>query len=410
MNAMHLCDELTFHQIQVGDTFRLEKTFAAADVDHFAQVSGDFSPLHMDQDYAVASGFEGRVVHGMLLAALFSQLVGMRIPGRNALYLAQDLAFRRPVRVGECVTALARVIGKNPTTQTILLSTEIRNAEDQVAVGGMARVKIRDHEALPESPNPTPEQCDPLPVGQKCVLITGATGGVGSAIATLLAASGWAVGIHYFQNEEKAARMVQKIGEAGGEAFAIQADLREGNAVERLFQLALKRFARLDAVVNAASGEIFHRPMRDLEWSQFMHHLDFQLKAVHQVCRQAFPHLKNSGGSVVNILSQVVWDAPPAQMADYVAAKYALKGFSKALAVEWAEEGIRVNTVSPGLLRTDMTEHLNERIFKSEIGRTPLRRLGTPEDVARTVAFLLGEGAAFLTGVDLPLTGGQVMP
>ncbi|MBF0215309.1 MAG: SDR family oxidoreductase, partial [Magnetococcales bacterium] len=131
--------------------------------------------------------------------------------------------------------------------------------------------------------------------------------------------------------------------------------------------------------------------------------------AVHQVCRAAYPHLKQRGGAVVNLLSQVVWDSPPANMADYIAAKYALKGFSKALASEWAEESIRVNTVSPGLLRTDLTEHLNERIFKTEIGRTPLRRLGTPEDVARAVAFLLGDESTFLTGVDLPLTGGQIM-
>ncbi|MBF0340542.1 MAG: SDR family oxidoreductase [Magnetococcales bacterium] len=398
--------ELTFNQIQIGDTFRLEKCFTAEDVDHFAQISGDFSPLHMEQEYALTSGFPGRVIHGMLLATLFSQLVGMRIPGKQALYLAQDLAFRRPVHVGEHVTAHARVIGKNPTTSTILLNTEIRNAEDQVAVGGMARVKIRDEESA-ASPLPAPKQI--LTNSVKTVLITGGSGGVGSATAKLLAASGWAVALHYFSNGDRAQRLVQEITAAGGTAFPVQADLRDTLGVERLVQITLQHFGRLDGLVNAASGELFHRPIREMEWSHFLLHLDFQLKAVHQVCRAAHPALKQSAGAVVNLLSQVVWENPPANMADYVAAKYALKGFSKALAVEWAEDAIRVNTVSPGLLRTDMTEHLNERVFKTEIGRTPLHRLGTPEDVARGIAFLLGEQAGFLTGVDLPLTGGQVM-
>ncbi|MBF0627938.1 MAG: SDR family oxidoreductase [Magnetococcales bacterium] len=408
MTTIPPASELTFQQIQVGDAFRLEKRFSAEDVDRFAAVSGDFSPLHLDHDYAVAAGFEGRVVHGMLLAALFSQLVGMQIPGRHALYLAQDLAFRRPVRVGERLTAWARVIGKNPTTRTILLATEIRNADDQVAVGGMARVKIRDEESAqpPEGVAGTPPVLQP---GRKTVLITGGSGGVGSVTAALLAAADWAVVVHYFQNEEQARRIVQQITASGGTAMALQADLREAAAVERLLQQTLQSFGRLDGLVNTASGELFHRPIQDLEWSHFSQHLDVQLRAVHQLCRAAHAHLKKNGGAVVNVLSQVVQDTPPAHMADYVAAKYALKGFSKALAVEWAEDAIRVNTVSPGLLRTDLTEHLNERIFKTEIARTPLRRLATPDDVARAIAFLLGEGASFLTGIDLPLTGGQVM-
>ncbi|MBF0613776.1 MAG: SDR family oxidoreductase [Magnetococcales bacterium] len=399
--------ELTFQQIQVGETFRLEHCFTHEDVDRYAAISGDFSPLHMDANYATASGFSGRVVHGMLLAALFSQLVGMRIPGRQALYLAQDLAFRRPVTIGEPVTAMARVIGKNPNTATILLATEIRNAEDQIAVGGMARIKIRDQEFSEPPAASAPET--PIGTGCKTALVTGATGGIGAVTARQLAAAGWAVGVHYCHNEEKAKRLVQQITASGGTACALQADLNAEQAPARLIQATLRQFGRLDGLVHAVSGELHHRPWQDLEWSHFKHHLDLQLQSVHRLCQAAYPHLKTQGGAVVHLLSQVVWETPPGQMADYVAAKYALKGYSKALAVAWAEEGIRVNTVSPGLLRTELTEHLNERIFKGEIARTPLHRLATPEDVAQAVVFLLGEQATFLTGVDLPLTGGQVM-
>ena len=96
-------------------------------------------------------------------------------------------------------------------------------------------------------------------------------------------------------------------------------------------------------------------------------------------------------------------------MADYVSAKNALMGLSKAMAAEWAEDMIRVNMVSPGLTRTEMTEHYHERVFKMEAARTPLKRIATPDDVASAVAYLVGEEASFLTGVNLFVTGGQIM-
>jgi NAD(P)-dependent dehydrogenase (short-subunit alcohol dehydrogenase family) len=104
-----------------------------------------------------------------------------------------------------------------------------------------------------------------------------------------------------------------------------------------------------------------------------------------------------------------VTGVPPLQMADYVTAKHALEGLAKALAAEWAGDGIRVNLVSPGLVRTDLTEFHHERVFRGEAMRTPLRRLATPQDVARAVAYLATEDGAFVTGANLFVTGGQVM-
>jgi 3-oxoacyl-[acyl-carrier protein] reductase len=128
------------------------------------------------------------------------------------------------------------------------------------------------------------------------------------------------------------------------------------------------------------------------------------------VCQVAYPILKTEGGgAIVNILSQVVDGSPPGRMASYVTAKYALHGLSKALAIEWAEDHIRVNTVSPGLVQTDLTQHIPERIIKMEASRTPLKRIAHPSDVARAAAFLLSEESTFLTGVNISVTGGQVM-
>jgi 3-oxoacyl-[acyl-carrier protein] reductase len=402
---------LGFRDIQVGTVFQCDRVFTEDDLDRFATLSGDFSPLHMDEAYATATQFGGRVVHGMLLASLFSQLVGMRIPGRHALYLGQDLSFRLPVRIGEAVRALAKVTAKVEATRTIVLATEIRNADGKVAVSGSAKVKVRDAEAVaPPAASAIATGPTARPTRQKVALVTGASRGIGAAVVQALAARGIAVAVNYFRSGDRAEQLVASIQETGGQAAAVRADVREQVESRRLVDTVVDRFGGLDMVVNGATGPLQPRPVAELDWSAFEEHLVYQVKAVMEVCQAAFPHMKaGGGGGIVNVVSQVASGSPPANMADYVAAKYALKGLSRALAVEWAGDNIRVNTVSPGLVQTELTEHYPEMAFRAEVARTPLKRLARPADVAGAVVYLLGDDATFLTGVDVAVTGGQVM-
>jgi 3-oxoacyl-[acyl-carrier protein] reductase len=401
--------ETTFPDLTVGDTYAIERTFTAADVQDFAILSGDLSPLHVDPVYAATTEFGCCVVHGMLLASLFSQLVGMYLPGKHALYLGQDLAFRRPVKVGERVTASIKVTGKNEATRSLLLATEIRNAEDKPVVSGTAKVKMRDAETAVLSVK-GPSSSSVSQDGATVALVTGASRGIGAEIARVLAARGARVVVNYHHSAGKAESVVAAIRQIGGTAEAVQADVREAGEARRLVEEAARRFGRLDWVVNCAIGELPSRPFLQLDWKAFEEQIDYQLKAVVHVCQAAHPLLKTAGGgAIVNILSQVMSGPPPANMASYVAAKHGLYGLSKALAVEWAEDQIRVNMVSPGLAQTDLTQHYHDRIFKMEASRTPLRRIATPADIAQTVCFLLSKEAAFLTGVNVFVTGGQVM-
>jgi 3-oxoacyl-[acyl-carrier protein] reductase len=399
----------TFDEISVGETFEITREFTEADVQQFARLSGDFSPLHVDPAYAQTTEFGKCVVHGMLLASLFSQLVGMQIPGTHALYLGQDTAFRKPVLVGETVRVIAKVAAKYEGTRTLLLSTEIRNAQDKVVVSGTAKVKVRDSEAASSVPQATPS-LTASPAGGTVALITGASRGIGAEIAATLAAKGIAVAVNYFQSSLRAENLVASIRQAGGQAVAVQADVRRLEDIERMVDTVHKHFGRLDWLVNCAIGGLSPKPFAEMTWSDFQEHLDFQLRAVVEVCQAVYPKLKaGGGGAVVNILSQVVSGQPPQHMADYVAAKYALFGLSKALAAEWAADQIRVNMVSPGLTQTELTQHYNDRVFKTEASRTPLKRLAQPADIASAVAFLLSKEASFLTGVNVSVTGGQVM-
>jgi 3-oxoacyl-[acyl-carrier protein] reductase len=400
--------ELTFDEIAVGQSFEVSRTFTHQDVLAFAAVSGDHSPLHVDAGYAATTEFGKQVVHGVLLASLFSQLVGMRVPGRHALYLGQDLSFRRPVLVGETIRAVAKVSAKSAATRTLVLATEIRSADGKVLVTGSAKVKVRDDVPAPEAA-PSPASVGAV-AGRPVALVTGASRGIGARIARTLAQKGYVVAVNYFRSADRARSVVAEIERDGGLAWAVQGDVRDGESVSAMLGQLVGTLGPPRVLVNAAAGELMSRPIGELRWADFLEHMDYQVKAVLQLCQGVHPHMKAAGGgAIVNILSQVTAGAPAAGMADYVSAKSALMGLSKAMAAEWAEDAVRVNMVSPGLTRTDMTEHYHERVFKMEAARTPLKRIATPYDVAGAVAYLASDEASFLTGVNISVTGGQVM-
>ena len=406
--------ELRYSEILVGSVFSVERTFTRDDVLAFAAVSGDFSPLHVDADYAAGTEFGGCVVHGMLLAALFSQLVGMRVPGRRALYLAQDITFRRPVLVGEPVRATIKVTAKNDAVHVLVLKTEIRAADDRIVASGTARVKVREPASADEGAvaHAAPGSGGQVAAGTaRVALVTGASRGIGAQIARELASRGWNVAVNYWRSKADAQALVDELVRGGRQAIAVQADVRDDVAIERLVGAVADQLGPPMLLVNAATAELEPVAAAELTWEAFERHLAYQAKAVLALCQAVHPGMRSAGGgAIVNVVSQVTANVPPIKSADYVTAKYALLGLSKALAAEWADDNIRVNMVSPSLIRTDLTQGYQERLFKLEAARTPLRRLATAQDAAAAVAWLASDDASFLTGVNLFVTGGQSMP
>lgn len=249
----------------------------------------------------------------------------------------------------------------------------------------------------------------------KSVLITGASRGIGAAIAKAFAAEGASVIVNYLQNAAAAQATVAACQKAGGNAIAIQADVTESAAVVRLASEAQDAFGKIDTLVNNAFAPFVFAPEQrvpfwDLEWGAFQSQLEGAVKAAHDVTQAVLPGmLDRAEGSIINIATNLV-DRPVVPYHDYTTAKSALIGFSRNLAMELGPLGIRVNAVCPGLVYpTAASRDVKENLKDALIAQTPLRGIATPEDVAGPVLFLASPWAKFMTGQTLYVDGGFVM-
>lgn len=243
----------------------------------------------------------------------------------------------------------------------------------------------------------------------KVALVTGASRGIGRAIALELARQGANVAVNYAGNEAKANEVVETIRSLGREAFAVQADVACAEDVERIVKTVLDQFGRLDILVNNAgiTRDNLLMRMKEEEWDAV---INTNLKGVF-LCTKAATRtmMKQRYGRIINVASVVGVIGNPGQ-ANYVAAKAGVIGLTKTAARELASRNITVNAIAPGFITTDMTEGLSEELKADMLKQIPLARFGEPDDVARAVAFLASDAACYMTGQTLHVDGGMVMP
>jgi 3-oxoacyl-[acyl-carrier protein] reductase len=234
-------------------------------------------------------------------------------------------------------------------------------------------------------------------------LVTGASKGIGAAIALALAEDGWNVGVNYRSDREGAERTVKAIEEAGGRALAVGGDVSDANGVaDELFSSLESELGPVLALVNNAgiTADGLAIQMGDDDWNRV---IDTNLTAAFRMTRRAMrPMIKARYGRIVNIAS-VVGPRANAGQANYAAAKAGLIGLTKTVAAEVARRGVTVNAVAPGFIATDMTEELPDAILDA----VPAKRVGTPEEVAAAVRFLASDDAGYVTGSTLFVDGGM---
>ncbi len=248
-------------------------------------------------------------------------------------------------------------------------------------------------------------------------LVTGASRGVGAAIAKAMAREGASVVVNYFQSKSKAESLVAEITESGGKAIALRADVTEEVEVKAMVETAVKKFGRLDIVVNNALPKYAFNPsanyvsIETVAWENFETQFKGAVGGAVNVVRASLPQMKyQGGGSVINISTNLVYN-PVVTYYDYTTAKAAMIGLTRTLAAELGKYGIRVNLIAGGLLSvTDASAPTTKEVFEFVAGITPLRKVTTVEDFAESVLFFASDFSRAITGQSVSVDGGLTMP
>lgn len=243
------------------------------------------------------------------------------------------------------------------------------------------------------------------------LLVTGGGRGIGAATARLAAQRGYRVAFSYRQDEVSAQRVLEDIQRDGGEAIAVQADMADERQVVALFNEVMNTYGRLDVLINNAGIVAPAMPLCDMSAERIQHMMNINVVGVMLCCREAIKRMSTRsgghGGAIVNVGSAAAHRGSPNEYVDYAASKGAIDSLTEGLSKELATDGIRVNTVRPGVI--DTLIHIEggrpDKALQAE-GRIPMGRAGQPEEIARALLWLASNEASFTTGAILDVDGG----
>lgn len=248
-----------------------------------------------------------------------------------------------------------------------------------------------------------------LGISNKTVLITGASRGIGAAIAKALAFHGASVIINYIRNREKAEAVLTEIKKNGGKGIVIQADVRERNAVEQMVEQGILEFGKIDVLINNANIDFPIKPFTELSWDDIKTKITGEMKSLYNCSQAVLKGMMQRKGGKLIFISSGLSRHPGYGFSAHAAAKSALDSIAKVMALELGPYGITVNVIAPGLTRTDATSGMPEDGFKRSADMTPLKRVGEPGDVAGAAVFLSSSLSDYLTGEYIPVNGGSFM-
>jgi 3-oxoacyl-[acyl-carrier protein] reductase len=243
----------------------------------------------------------------------------------------------------------------------------------------------------------------------RTALVTGASRGLGAAIALELAARGANVAVNYFAKQDRAEQLCERIRQQGGEASPYYADVRQEADVERMIQAINATYHHIDiAVINATGPQPF-LTIEQQTWERYLDQLEFFVKSPLLILRQLVAGMKSRNfGRIIQIGSEV-FELGNAMFANYVAAKGAQLGQTRSWARELGPTGITVNLVAPGWIPTERHLHASQGEMDAYTERVPMKHMGTAEDVANTVAFLASDAGRFITGQKISVNGGNTL-
>jgi len=235
------------------------------------------------------------------------------------------------------------------------------------------------------------------------VLVTGGSGGIGESIVRRLAAAGYEILFTYCRGAARAAALATETG-----ARALSYDQTVPESVDELAEVV--RCEDLDVLINNGAVAPARKLILKTDADEFLGYVTASLRGVFRASSAFAARARDRarGGTIVNVLTSYTLGMPPAKLSAYVSGKYALLGLTRSMAVEFLRYGVRVNAVSPSVTKTNFISDLPERFIEQLEAGMPMGRLGEPDEVAAVVEFLISPGAAYLNGVNIPITGGQM--
>ena len=240
-------------------------------------------------------------------------------------------------------------------------------------------------------------------LSKKTALVTGASRGIGKAIAIELAEHGAFVGINYLKSKEKAMEALKTIEENGGKGILLRADVSKEIDVKKMIETLVKERKEIDIIVNNA-GIYYRSSFEEINSERWDEVINVNLKGCYNVCKYAIPYLKE-GGKIIFISSQLAFKGS-SHGADYATSKAGILGLMKSLALELAPRKINVNAIAPGTIDTDIIAHYTKKQREERIEAIPLKRLGKPEDIAHVCLFLASPLSDYITGETIHVNGG----
>jgi 3-oxoacyl-[acyl-carrier protein] reductase len=313
--------------------------------------------------------------------------------------MGQSVEWQHPVYVGDEITVEVKVSRVAAGAEMLLLDLTASNAEGRTVMTGQARVKAGERVGGTGGPEE----------GAKVALVTGGSRGIGAAIVRRLARAGCAVAINFKSDAKAAEALARECADDGATVMPFAADVADPDAAAGVARAVEARFGRLDVVVHGATPPLLDRPAAELTYGAVEPFLRTYLGGALSLVGAAAPGMQARGfGRFVFLGTSALFGSPPPRIGAYLAAKHALWGLVRSLAVELGPHGITSNMISPGLTVTDLTAHVSLRAKEVEARTNPRRRLPVPDDTAELVCFLARAEAGYLNGLNLPLTGAPV--
>jgi 3-oxoacyl-[acyl-carrier protein] reductase len=347
----------------------------------------------------------------LLTVALFSTLVGMRLPGHSATFLEFSAKFEEEIKSGKPYRLEGQVAHISRSTNIIKTNISISQGDDgQIKVSAAGKVATLVNQPFRAMPTMKDLRASAVDMGlkDKVVLITGASRGIGETTAKLFALFGARVIVNYYRGKEDADRIVQEILDEGGAAIAVRADVTQFDQVQEMVGKGIDRYGAIHILVNNAVRSFRPVSFADLTWDEIQKDLDVIVKGAFHCCKAVAPFmLEQGGGKIINISSIAVDDPPPDQL-KYVLSKSALVGLARSLSMEFSSRNIQVNTVVPNFVETDLVSHIQESFRKKIANDTPMNRHASPVDVAQAVLFLASAFSSYTTGQRIMVTGGKL--